>query len=94
MKISTTRALGALIRELRRERGLSQEDLAATVGVSRQWIIGLEQGKARALGLVMRTLAALGLALEVVELQDRTTPPPTRVDLDRLLKSFEGIPVA
>jgi len=33
------------LRELREEKGLTQEDLAALVNVSRQTIISLEKGK-------------------------------------------------
>lgn len=33
------------LRELREKQGLTQEDLAAKVGVSRQTIISLEKGK-------------------------------------------------
>jgi HTH-type transcriptional regulator / antitoxin HipB len=46
-------------------RNLDQKSLAASVGVSRQWIVGIEKGKARApLGLVLRTLRALGVVLD------------------------------
>lgn len=34
-----------VVRELRGERGLSQADLASAVGVSRQTIISIEQGR-------------------------------------------------
>lgn len=88
MRVTTPRDLGALIRDLRRQKGLSQEDLARQVGVSRQWIIGLEQGRARAFGLVLRTLASLGLAIEIVEVKSRNQGIRT-VDLDRLLSAFE-----
>jgi len=33
------------VRQQRRQRGLSQSDLAATLGVSRQTIIAIESGK-------------------------------------------------
>lgn len=33
------------LEELRRERGIRQEDLAAALGVSRQTVISLEKGK-------------------------------------------------
>jgi HTH-type transcriptional regulator/antitoxin HipB len=54
------------MRQQRRRLGLNQADLASRVGVSRQWIVAVENGKARAeLGLVLRTLAALDLTLTV-----------------------------
>ena len=56
--------VGALIRDRRRQLGLDQAALAERVGVSRQWLIAVEQGKPRAaLGLVLRTLDALGVRL-------------------------------
>ena len=33
------------LRELRRERGITQEELAAALGVTRQTIIAIERGK-------------------------------------------------
>ncbi len=64
MHIRTPLDLGLIIRQQRRRLGLNQTDLASRVGVGRQWIVAIEQGKARAeLGLVLRTLAALDLTL-------------------------------
>jgi HTH-type transcriptional regulator / antitoxin HipB len=58
--------LGLVIRERRTKLGLGQHALAEQVGVSRQWIVGVEKGKPRAeLGLVLRTLAVLGVGLSV-----------------------------
>jgi HTH-type transcriptional regulator/antitoxin HipB len=58
--------MGALIRDRRTARGLDQKTLAQTVGVSRQWIVDAEKGKARIeMGLVLRTLEALGITLDV-----------------------------
>ena len=66
MHIRTPLDLGLVIRQQRRHLGLNQADLASRVGVGRQWIVAIEQGKARAeLGLVLRTLAALELTLAV-----------------------------
>ena len=66
MQIRTPTDLGALLRERRREMGLSQAALAARVGASRQWVVDLERGKTTvALGLVLRTAAELRLTLRV-----------------------------
>jgi HTH-type transcriptional regulator / antitoxin HipB len=75
MKIRTPLELGALLRDLRRKRGLDQGTLARQVGVSRQWIVEMEKGKPRAsLGLVLRTLSALGASIDI---QDNTGPHAT-----------------
>lgn len=61
MRLKTPRDYGLVIREERRRQGLTQQALATAVGVGRQWIIAVEQGKAGAeLGLVLRTLQVLG----------------------------------
>ena len=66
MIIRTPTDLGAAIRAGRRAAGLGQADLAARVGVQRQWIIKIESGKSTAeVGLVLRTLNALGLKVEI-----------------------------
>lgn len=59
--------MGRAISALRRARGLTQAELAARAGVSRQWIISLEKGGTRGLemGLVMRTLDELDASLYI-----------------------------
>lgn len=68
---------------------MSQQELASRVGVSRQWIVGLEHGRFRAFEIVLRTLAALSLAIEVVE-DDPLAPGDPTVDLDALLSRYQG----
>lgn len=64
MRVRTPLDVGLTIRERRRALGLDQAELARRVGVSRQWVVAMEKGKARAeLGLVLRTLSALGIEL-------------------------------
>lgn len=70
MKISTIRDLSALIRHQRRKLGWDQQTLAERAGVSRYWVIDVENGKSGAsVALVLRTLRALGLSLDVTESQ-------------------------
>ena len=66
MRIRTPRELGAVLRDERRRLGLNQVELSDKAGVSRKWIVQMENGKARAeLAFVLRTLNALGLVLTV-----------------------------
>jgi len=64
MQLRTPGDIGAIIRARRRALGLDQAALAREVGVSRLWINQIEHGKPGAnLGLVLRTLAAVGVEL-------------------------------
>lgn len=63
--VITTEDIAELIRSRRRELKINQAELAARIGVSRQWIIDIEKGKPRAeLALILATLAALDLQLQ------------------------------
>lgn len=66
-RLSTPAQIGAAVRSARARQGLTQVELAERAGVSRRWLITLEQGHAsRAeLGKILDTLDALGLALTV-----------------------------
>ena len=65
MLIRTPADLGAIIRERRKQLDLDQAELAKRIGVSRQWIVGIERGHPRAaLGLVLRALDTLGVRLK------------------------------
>jgi HTH-type transcriptional regulator / antitoxin HipB len=63
----TLTQLGLAVRRVRDRRGLSQAELAARAGVSRQWVIAVEQGRTNGLevGLLMRVLDALDASLTV-----------------------------
>lgn len=80
--VQTSRAFGAAIRRARKDRGLSQAELAAMAGVGRPWLSELETGKRTAeLGKALSVLGALELGIVFV-------PVPagaTGIDLGRLL---------
>ncbi len=55
------------LRELREIRGMTQEDLAVRVGVSRQTIISLEKGKYNpSIFLAFKLARVFGLSIEEV----------------------------
>lgn len=63
-QIQNTKELGLIIRDARKQQGLTQEDLAGLTGTGRRFISDLEQGKETAeLGKVLAVLASLGFAL-------------------------------
>lgn len=43
--LNTTVQLGALVREVRKEQGLTQLDVAGLAGLSNHFVIDLERGK-------------------------------------------------
>jgi len=66
MWISTSDDVAQVIRDRRKQLGLSQQALAQRIGVTRQWIGMLERGKATVeLAAVLKAIAALGLRLDV-----------------------------
>jgi HTH-type transcriptional regulator/antitoxin HipB len=68
MRIRTPREIGLLVRDRRRNIELTQAELAERVGASREWVRHLEAGKpGLEIGLTLRALGALGLAIDVTE---------------------------
>ncbi len=66
--ITNARQLGAEVREARKKRGLSQEDLAARAGVSRAWLTRFETGHPTAsIEPLFRVLSALDLSLDLAQ---------------------------
>ncbi|WP_340538533.1 helix-turn-helix transcriptional regulator [Nocardioides sp. GXZ039] len=65
--VRSAEALGGAIARLRFERGLTQEDLAEALGVSRRYIYEIESGKPNLFALrLFEALRELGAHLEVV----------------------------
>jgi y4mF family transcriptional regulator len=59
--------LGRVVRDARKEQGLTQEDLAGLTGVGRRFVSDLESGKDTAqIGKVLLVLGALGVGLYVL----------------------------
>lgn len=62
MKTPALRAFGDAVREFRKQRGLSQEELADRAGLHRTYIGGIERGE-RNVGLL--NIVTLAKALEI-----------------------------
>ncbi|MDR0627388.1 MAG: helix-turn-helix domain-containing protein [Bifidobacteriaceae bacterium] len=59
--------LGALLREGRQRKGLTQQDLANQLGTSRQWVIAAEAGSPNLrLALVIDALLLVDLLVDVI----------------------------
>lgn len=67
MLIITPDDLGNVVRDRRRDRGMTQSELAAAVGMSRQWIVRFENGNAGTATVehVLRLTEALELDLDL-----------------------------
>lgn len=70
--ISDWRKLGAVLRDKRRQRGLTQAQLAGLAGVSRAWLTKLEAGGHRRAEIehVLRLLAALDVDMLLRDAHD------------------------
>ena len=87
MLIRTPADLGAAVRDRRKQLGLDQSTFAKRIGVSRQWLIGVERGHARAaLGLVLRAIDALGIRLDAsMEQTSRGGSAGSAIDIDAIV---------
>lgn len=66
MRVRTVRELGAAVRERRERIGWSQQSLADAAGVTREWVVRFEGGKATVrLDRVFDVLTVLGLGVEL-----------------------------
>lgn len=66
MTMSKIEKLGEIIRQARKEQGLTQEQLAAITGVGVRFIRELEQGKESChIGKALTVVAMLGIDIEV-----------------------------
>ena len=90
--INTPQDIGQTIRSRRKQLGWDQAKLADQVGVSRQWIINIEQGKPRAeIGLILRTLHVLDLPMYIGTVSNTETTDnkvatqSTSIDIDDII---------
>lgn len=82
--VQTSKAFGSAVRRARKDRGLSQVELAALAGVGRPWLSELETGKRTAeLGRALSVLSALDLAITFVPAPGRDD---TAIDLGQIIE--------
>ncbi len=97
MQVRTPVDFGLMIRQARRARGMTQQQLARAAAVGRQWIVEVEAGKPRAeVGRVLQTLAALDLSLTIrgkgiPELRESEDMAEV-IDLDAVLDAHRRTP--
>ncbi|MBT3277957.1 MAG: helix-turn-helix transcriptional regulator [Phycisphaerales bacterium] len=86
---------GQKIRTLRKSAGYDrQQDLADSLGVSRQTIIRLEKGESKACGLsTLRRLAGLlGVKRDTLYREEDPVPQPCNPQEQELLEAFRKLP--
>lgn len=92
MHVTTVEDLASIARERRQGLGLSQQQLADKVGVSRLWINEFEGGKPKVeLHLVLRVFRELDLFLQVAVRKEGVEKGEVSkgIDLDELLGQDE-----
>lgn len=63
-EVASAGDIGTLIRQMRQEASLTQQELADRVGTTRQWVIRMEQGhRTPTMNTVLIALAVLGLEM-------------------------------
>lgn len=78
----TPRVLGLAVSQARKERGLTQAELAQQINVSRKWLSGLENGRSEVnLRSVLEVLAVLGYSLNI-EREVELPSPQTQLSTD------------
>lgn len=80
MRIFNLTELGAAIRSARTAKGLSQSNLAQTIGATQEWISRLENGRLPNPGFanVIQACTAVGLGISIDD--DRIRPAPDTFD--------------
>jgi y4mF family transcriptional regulator len=93
MLIRTPADLGAVLRDRRKQLKLDQAALAKRVGVSRQWVIEVERGHARAeLGLVLRAIDVLNIHLDAaIDEANHRRRRSSTIDIDSIVAKAKKV---
>jgi len=63
----TTTEIGEIVKDTRKQFGITQKELALTAGTGTRFIIDLEKGKKTCqLGKILRVLKTLGIKLQII----------------------------
>ena len=89
MQLRTPVDIGLAIRNQRQQLNLTQAELARRVGVSRQWLVNVENGKARAeIGLILRAFNVMRLPLSLdIDHRQRT---PNGIDINAVVEGAKN----
>lgn len=86
MRVRNVIQIGGLVQQRRKDLDLTQAEVAARAGVSRDWIISIENGRRPSIDLdrLLRTLGALGLGVEIAPESNREPTAADRALLETL----------
>jgi HTH-type transcriptional regulator/antitoxin HipB len=78
MTLHNPEQLGAAIRLKRKEKGLTQSELAKLIGAERKWVLNLESGNSKAeIGLILRAIDHFGLRASLIDKKQPGAAPTT-----------------
>lgn len=87
MYIRTRLEIGLIIRNLRKEKGFTQEELATRLGRTRRWMMQVELGQTNAdISTVLRALRILGAGVLIEPLPE----VPPNPDIEAVLRRAHG----
>lgn len=90
MRVINPKEFGLHVREIRRQRGLTQTQLAQKTGTTQTWLSEFERGKPRAeLGLVFRLLRSLDISMNLqaaFETQASAESSQPSIDIDSIVE--------
>jgi len=95
MVLHNPEQLGAAIRLKRKEKSLTQSELAKLLGAERKWVLHLESGNSKAeIGLILRAIEVLGLRASLADTgQSRRGPHDLKTPrLDQVFQHLQRGP--
>ena len=94
MALHNAEQLGAAIRLKRKEKNLTQNELAELLGAERKWVLNLESGNSKAeIGLILRAIEVLGLRASLTEKQVGRGPHDLKTTrLDQVFQHLQRAP--
>ena len=91
MTLHNPEQLGAAIRLKRKEKSLTQSELAKLLGAERKWVLRLESGNSKAeIGLILRAIEVLGLRASLAD-KGQLRRGPNDLKTSRLDQVFQRL---
>lgn len=92
MIVRTAKELGQILREARIKHGMTQGELAGSLGVSRHSVLRIERGEPTGVGVILRAATTLRLALDLRPIHQPVAESTTSADIDAIVRRAKGKP--